>query len=119
MLEQLQTAYGQALKNLVFVDFANRKVISVGGLNALEMEYSKESACCRDIITAINLHFREGDFDLVKERIDVLTDRVDYIKSLEGYLKEQRRNKLFEIASHLCKQGKSVKVVRYDVNPSC
>lgn len=118
MLGELQTAYGQALKNLVFVNFVNKKVIGAGGLNALEMEHSKESACCRDMITAINLHFHKGDFDLVKERIDVLTDRVDYIESLEGYLKEQR-NKLFEIASHLCKQGKSVKVVRYDVNPSC
>ncbi|MCS5501899.1 hypothetical protein NY607_12260 [Lysinibacillus sp. A4] len=119
MLGELQTAYGQALKNLVFVDFVNKKVIGTGGLNALEMEHSKESACCRDMITAINLHFHEGDFDLVKERIEVLTDRVNYIKSLEGYLKEQRCNKLFEIASHLCKQGKLAKVVRRDVNPNC
>jgi len=119
MLEQLQTAYEQALKNLVFVDFVNKKVIVTGGLNALELEHSKESACCRDMITAINLHFRQGNFDLAKERIEVLTDRVDYIKSLEGCLKEKRRNKLCEIASGLCRQGISAKAVRYDDNPSC
>lgn len=119
MLGHLQTAYGQALKNLVFVDFVNKKTICTGGIDALEVEHSKESACCRDMIMAINLHFKKGDFDLVKERIDVLTDRVDYINSLEVYLKEQRRNKLFEIASHLRKQGKSANVVRYDANPSC
>lgn len=112
MLEQLQTAYGQALKNLVFVDFINKKVICKGGLDALELELSKESACCRDLIMAINLHFRQGDFDLVGERIECLTDRIDYIKRLEGQLKEQRRNRLFEIASQFHGQGKSAKVVK-------
>ncbi|WP_337982832.1 hypothetical protein [Lysinibacillus sp. C5.1] len=118
MLGELQTAYGQALKNLVFVDFVNKKTICTGGIDALELEHSKESACCRDMITAINLHFRKGDFDLVKERIDVLTDRVDYTKTLEDHLKEQRRNKLFDIANQLNKQGKIGEVVHFSANQS-
>jgi len=67
MLIQLQTAYGQALRNLVFVDFVNKKVI--GGLETLEIELDKENACCKDLIIAINHLFRKGDIDLAKELI--------------------------------------------------
>ncbi|MFJ7662984.1 hypothetical protein ACIQXW_11325 [Lysinibacillus sp. NPDC097162] len=115
MLEQLQTGYGQALKNLVFVDFTNKKII--GGLDKLQIEHSKESACCKDLISAINIHFRKGDFDLVKERIDDLTESADYIKRLEGQIKEKRLNKLYKIASQLHQQGKLAEVVKYDSNP--
>ncbi|MGE7091650.1 hypothetical protein ACQKII_09405 [Lysinibacillus sp. NPDC048646] len=106
-MEQLQQAYGQALRNLVFVDFENKKVI--GGSDNLELELSKEKACCNDLIIAINRHFQKGDFDSVKERIAFLTNRIDYIKRLEGQMKEQRRNKLFEIASQLDMQRRSTK----------
>ncbi|MGN4127989.1 hypothetical protein ACMGD3_23745 [Lysinibacillus sphaericus] len=116
MLKQLQTAYEQVLRNLVFVDFENKKVI--GGGDKLELELSKEKACCNDLIIAINRHFQEGDFDLVKERIAVLTNRINYIDRLEKQIKEQRRNKLFEIASQLGKQGNSTKVVRFNESPS-
>ena len=117
MLEQLQHAYGQALNNLVFVDFVNKKMI--GEFEVLEIEFAKENACYKDLVTAINIHFRNGDFDLAKERIGALTERADYIKRLEVQLTAHRRNKLIEIASQLCRQGKSAKVVSYDANSSC
>lgn len=116
MLEQLQHAYGHALKNLVFVDFVNKKII--GGFEGLELELAKENACCKDLITAINYHFREGHFDLAKERIDALTKRAEYIQRLELQVTTHRRNKLFEITSHLRKQGKSADVVSYDAKPN-
>lgn len=110
MLEQLQLAYEQALNNLVFVDFVNKKVI--GGLGVLEIELAKENACYKDLITAINYHFKIGDFDLAKERIDALTKRADYIKRLEIQVESHRRNKLFEIASQF--ESEKVSVMKYD-----
>ncbi len=116
MLEQLQHAYGHALKNLVFVDFVNKKII--GGFEVLELELAKENACCKDLITSINYHFRKGHFDLAKERIDALTKRAKYIQRLEMQITAHRRNKLFEIASHLRKQGKLADVVSNDAKPN-
>ncbi len=116
MIKQLQQAYEKGLKNLVFVDFENKKVI--GGEDKLELELSKEKACCNDLIIAINRHFQEGDFDLVKERIAVLTNRINYIDCLEKQIKEQRRNKLFEIASQLDMQVSSTKVVKVNAKPN-
>lgn len=110
MLRQLQVAYGQALENLVFVDFVNKRVI--GGLDSLELEHMKESACYKDLITAIIYHFKKGDFDLAKERINALTKRSDYIERLEYQVKAHRRNKLCEIASQF-ENGK-VSVKKYD-----
>ncbi|WP_418301315.1 hypothetical protein [Lysinibacillus fusiformis] len=110
MLIQLQTAYGQALRNLVFVDFVNKKVI--GGLRTLEIELAKENACCKDLIIAINHLFRKGDIDLAKERINALTKRSDYIERLEYQVKAHRRSKLCEIASQF-ENGK-VSVKKYD-----
>lgn len=116
MLGQLQQAYRQALGNLVFVDFVNKRII--GGFEGLEIEFAKESACYKDLIAAINLHFRNGDFELAKERIDALTKRADYIKRLENQLKTLRRNRLFVVASQLEMQGKAF---RYDAreNKNC
>ncbi|EON71799.1 hypothetical protein [Lysinibacillus sphaericus] len=116
MIEHLQHAYGQALKNLVFVDFESKKVI--GGSDKLGLELSKEKGCCHDLIIAINRHFLEGDFDLVKERMAVLTSRFNYIDRLEKQIKEQRRNKFFEIASQLDMQGNSTKVVKVNAKPN-
>lgn len=116
MLEQLQHAYEKALKNIVFVDFVNRKV--VGGLDSLELEFAKEKSCCKDVITAINYHFAKGDFDLAKERIEALNNRIEYIKRLESHLKSHRRNRLFEIASHFEKREKASRAVMNDANPS-
>lgn len=116
MLEQLQNAYRQALRNLVFVDFVNKKVI--GGFEVLELELAKENACCKDLITAINHHFRRGDFDLAKERIDALRKSADYINRLENQVRTYRRNRLFEIASHFEKRGKASRTVIEDANPS-
>lgn len=110
MLIQLQTAYGQALRNLVFVDFVNKKVI--GGFETLEIELDKENACCKDLIIAINHLFRKGDIDLAKEQINALTKRFDYIERLEYQVKAHRRSKLCEIASQF-DNGK-VSVKRYD-----
>lgn len=110
MLEQLQLAYKQALNNLVFVDFVNKKII--GGYEGLEIEFAKENACYKDLITAINHHFRKGDIDSAKERINALTKRADYIERLEIQVKAHRRNKLFEIASQF--ESEKVSVVKYD-----
>lgn len=110
MLEQLQTAYEKTLKNLVFVDFLNKKVISTGGLRGLEIELAKEKAYRKDLITAINYNFKNGDFDLAIELIDALSKRADYIKRLDFQVKAHRRNKLSEIASRFEK----VSVVNYD-----
>ncbi|MEK5429680.1 hypothetical protein MKY88_02345 [Lysinibacillus sp. FSL R7-0073] len=110
MLEQLQHAYKQALNNLVFVDFVNKKVI--GNFEVLEIELDKENACYKDLITAINYHFKVGDFDLARERIDALTKRADYIKRLEIQAKAHRRNKLCEIASQF--ESEKVLVMKYD-----
>ncbi|MEA0556049.1 hypothetical protein U1P98_18515 [Lysinibacillus irui] len=114
MLEQLQHAYEKSLQNLVFVDFMNKKVISSGGLRGLEIELSKEIACRKDLITAINYHFRNGDFDLGIELIDALSKRADYIKRLDAQVKAHRRNKLSEIASRFEK----ISVVSRNANPS-
>ena len=116
MLEQLQTAYGQVLKNLVFVDFANKKVITSGGLSDLEIELAKEKACRKDLITVINHHFKNGNLDLAIGLIDALSKRADYIKKVENQVKAHRRNKLFEIASQF--EFENVSVVSYDANPS-
>lgn len=93
MIEQLQQVYETGLRNLVFVDFESKKVIGVS--DNLGLELSKEKACCNDLIIAINRHFLDGDFDSVKERMDVLTSRINYIDRLEKQVKEQRRNKFF------------------------
>ncbi|MFE3573732.1 hypothetical protein [Lysinibacillus sp. NPDC059133] len=116
MLKQLQTAYRQALQNLVFVDFVNKKVIV--GKESLELEHSKENACCRDLITAINKYFQDGNFELVKERIEVLTNRADYANRLEVQIKEHRRNKLFEIASQLDMRGNLTEEVSFNASRS-
>lgn len=114
MLEQLQHAYEKSLRNLVFVDFLNKKVISRGGLRGLEIELAKEKACRKDLITAINHHFKNGDFDLAIESIDALSERAIYIKQLEAQVKAHRRNKLSEIANRF----ENVSVVTCDANPS-
>ncbi|MGE7111265.1 hypothetical protein [Lysinibacillus sp. NPDC047702] len=116
MIEQLQQAYEQGLKNVVFVDFKNKIVI--GGTMNLELELSKERACGQDLITAMNLHFYNEDYDSAQKCAEVLADRINYIKRLEGQIKEQRRNKLFDIASQLKKQGKFGEVVHINANPS-
>lgn len=85
MIEQLQKAYDKALKNLVFVDFVNKGVI--GGRDMLELELAKEKACCKDLLIAINLHISAGDYDLAKERIAVLENRINYIERLENQIR--------------------------------
>ncbi len=112
MIEQLQQTYAQGLKNLVFVDFQNKIVI--GGTMNLELELSKERACGQDLITAMNLHFYNGNYDLAQECAEILADRINYIKRLEEQIKEQRRNKLFEVASQLKQQGKNGEVVHFN-----
>ncbi len=116
MLEQLQNTYEQSLQNLVFVDFLNKKVISSGGLKGLEIELSKEKACRKDLMTVINHHFKNGEFDLAIELIDALSKRADYIKRLENQVKAYRRNKLSEIASQF--ELENVSVVNYDAKPN-
>ncbi|TKI70143.1 hypothetical protein FC756_08550 [Lysinibacillus mangiferihumi] len=116
MIEQLQRAYTQGLKNLVFVDFENKNII--GSVVTLELELSKERACGQDLITAMNLHFSNEDYDSAQECAEVLVERIDYIKRLEGQIKEQRRNKLFDIANQLNKQGKIGEVVHFNANQS-
>lgn len=117
ILEQLQHAYEKSLQNLVFVDFLNKKVISTGGLRGLEIELAKEKACRKDLITAINYHFKNGDFDLAIELIDALSKRADYIKRLEEQVKAHRRSKLCEIASQFELEKVKALVVSYDANP--
>ena len=70
-----------------------------------------------DLITVINKHFHDGDFELVKERMEVLTNRVDYVNRLEVQIKAQRRNKLFDVASQLNMQGNQTKAVKFNANP--
>lgn len=117
MLKQLQIAYEQSLQNLVYVDFVNKKVILNGGLRGLDIELAKEKACRKDIITAINYHFKNGDFDLAIELIDALSKRADYIKRLEDQVKAHRRSKLCEIASQFELEKVKASVVSYDANP--
>lgn len=116
MIEQLQQAYYQGLKNIVFVDFQNKNVI--GDTMTLGLELSKERACAQDLITAMNLHFYNENYNSAQECAEVLADRMDYIKQLEGQIKEQRRNKLFDTANQLKKQGKIGEVVNFNANPS-
>lgn len=121
MLKQLQTAYEACLKNLVFVNFSNKSVAGGDGTKEKglsELELSKEIACCEDVITAINWHLRDGDYSSVRERIATLEKSVAKIEHLENQIKAQRRNNLFEIASQLCNQGKSSKVVSFNANRS-
>ncbi|MGE7942797.1 hypothetical protein ACQKNB_11985 [Lysinibacillus xylanilyticus] len=118
MIEQLQQAYKSGLKNLVFINFSNKLDIGEAkGVNMSELELAKEIACCEDVLTAISWHLREGDYDLVKERIATLNKSVNYIEDIENRIKAQSRNNLHEIASQLCKQGKSAKVVTFNANP--
>ncbi|MGD2199875.1 hypothetical protein [Lysinibacillus fusiformis] len=116
MLEQLQNAYEKTLGNLVFVDFLSKKVVSSGGLRGLEIELSKEKACRKDLITVINHHFKNGEFNLAIELIDVLSKRAEYIKRLEKQVQAYRRNKLSEIASQF--ELEKVSVVNYDAKPN-
>ncbi len=121
MIKQLQQAYDRGLKNLVFIDFSNKSEISEleqMNMNDSELELSKEIACCEDVITAINWHLRDGDYDSVRERIAALGKSVSKIEHLENQIKAQRRNDLYKLASQLCNQGKSAKVVKLNENPS-
>lgn len=95
----------------------NRCKISSGGLRGLEIELAKEKACRKDLVTVINHHFKNGDFDLAIELIGSLTKRADYIKQLENQVKAYRRNQLSEIASQF-ELRENVSVVSYDANPS-
>lgn len=114
MLNQLQQGYKNGLKNLVFVDFSNKSI--VGGKNMSELELSKEKACCEDVVIAINLFLKKGDFDSVRERLGALEKSVDYMEQLENHIKEQRRSRFYEIASSLSEQGWSAKVVKSNAN---
>ncbi|MEY9975273.1 hypothetical protein [Lysinibacillus sp. RC79] len=121
MIEQLQQAYEAGLKNLVFVNFSTKSVVGGDGMkekDLIELELSKEIACCEDVMTAINWHLRDGDYDSVRERIAVLQESVSKIEHLENQIKAQRRNNLFETAKRLCKQGNPAKVVKLNANPS-
>ena len=116
MIEQLQKAYYQGLKNIVFVDFRNKNVF--GDTMTLGLELSKERACAQDLITAMNLHFYNENYKSAQECAEILADRIDYIKRLEDQIKEQRRNKLVDAASQLKKQGKFGEVVKIGANQS-
>ncbi|MFJ8100264.1 hypothetical protein [Lysinibacillus sp. NPDC096212] len=119
MIEQLEQAYKVGLKNLVFVNFSSKSFIrEVKGMDISELELSKELACCEDVMTAINWHLRDGDYDSVRERIASLEKSISKIEHLENQIKAQRRNNLYEIASGLCNQGRSAKVVKLNANPS-
>ncbi|KOS60878.1 hypothetical protein FJQ98_20615 [Lysinibacillus agricola] len=121
MIEQLQQAYEQGLKNLVFVNFSSKSVIGGDGMkekDLSELELSKEIACCEDITTAINWYLRDGDYDSVRACIAALEKSVSKIEHLENQIKAKRRNNLYEMASQLCKQGKSAKVVKFNANSS-
>lgn len=116
MIEKLQNEYKNAFKNIVFVDFKNNTVI--GDTMTLSLEIRKERACGQDLITAMNLHFYNGNYDLAQECAEVLADRIDYIKRLDCQIKEQRRNKLFDTGSLLKKKGKFGEVVHINANQS-
>ncbi len=116
MLEQLQHAYEKSLQNLVFVDFRNKKVIYSGGLKSLEIELAKEKACRKDLVTVINHHFKNRDFDLATELIGSWTKTADYIKQLENQVKAHQRNELSEIASQF--EFEKVSVVSCDAKPN-
>lgn len=114
MFNQLQQAYENGLKNLVFIDFS--KKTSIGEVTKSELEFSLERACCEDIITAINWHLREGDYASMKERIITLQKSISKIERLENQKKEQHHIPFYEIASSLCERGYSAKVVKFNAN---
>ncbi|MEK3726783.1 MULTISPECIES: hypothetical protein [unclassified Lysinibacillus] len=114
MLNQLQQAYNEGLKNLVFVDFSNKKV--AGEMKKSELELANQKACCEDVMQAIALLIRKGDFDSVRERLGALEKSVDYMEQLENHIKEQRRSRFYEIANSLSEQGWSAKVVKSNAN---
>lgn len=115
MLEQLQQAYGQGLKNLVFIDFANKSPKEMEK-SIEELELDKERACCEDLLTAIHWHLSEGDYESVKERLAALAKSAEYMESLEEKVKAHRRNQLYAIANNLRGQGWSAKVVKSNAN---
>lgn len=114
MLNQLQQAYNKGLKNLVFVDFSNKNV--AGEMKKSELELANQKACCEDVMNAIALLIRKGDFDSVRERLGALEKSVDYMERLENHIKEQHRSRFYEIASSLSEQGWSAKVVKSNAN---
>lgn len=110
MLNQLQQAYNKGLKNLIFVDFTNKSIAGRG--NQMELELANQKACCEDVMTAINLLLRNGDYDSARERLGALAKSIDYMELLESQITEQRRGRLREIICTLNEQGYSAKMVK-------
>lgn len=110
MLNQLQEAYNKGLENLVFVDFTNKSIAGRG--NQTELELANQKACCEDVVTAINLLLRKGDYDSARERLEALGKSIDYMEHLESQIREQRRIRLYEIIGSLNERGWSAKMVK-------
>ncbi|MEK5069782.1 hypothetical protein [Sporosarcina sp. FSL K6-1508] len=83
-------------------------------MEEIELEINKERACCRDVMTAINRHLEDRQYPLAQTRMNDLQKSINYIEVLENELKEQNRNKLFEVARELNRNGWKANVVRLD-----
>lgn len=113
-LDDLQKAYATVFSNLIMVNFRSKYVIDTEAnrMRGLKLEIDKEKACCRDIIMAINRHFKEGQYELAYKRMADLEESMQYIDSLEDRLKEQRRIGLFSLADKLNRRGWKAQVIQ-------
>lgn len=112
-LQDLQNAYAAVFSNLIMIDFKTKSVIDMeaDGMRGLKLEIDKEKACYRDIVGAINRHFKEGQYDLAHKRMADLERSAKYIDELENRLKEQRRKGLFSLADKLSRRGWKAQVI--------
>ncbi|WP_107838182.1 hypothetical protein [Metasolibacillus meyeri] len=79
-------------------------------MNKREIEIRKEKACCKDLITAINLHTVQDDYHLVEECALKLKKSAQKIKRLEEKQKAERRERLYATVEQLRQEGKIVKI---------
>ncbi|MGR6906184.1 hypothetical protein [Lysinibacillus sp. BSL11] len=112
MLNELQKAYNEGLKNLVFVDFKN----ATGEMRLIELELANQKACCEDVMTAINLLIRKGDYDSVRERLSALENSVNYMENLEKHIKGKRLTNFCNIASSFFEKEVPAKVVNFNAH---
>lgn len=74
-------------------------------MNKYEIEIRKEKACCKDLMTAINLHMAQGDYGTAKKCAERLEKSLEYITKLDQQSKAERRKNLHETMQRLNAKG--------------
>lgn len=74
-------------------------------MNKIEIEMRKEKACCKDLITAINLHLTQGDVQAAKKCAERLDKSLEYIVKLDQKSKAERQKALYEAIRNLNSKG--------------